>query len=72
MMAEGLILMVAGMGTVVTFLVLMVLVMQATGVFFKRFAHVFEEPEPAPRAKQPAADGLEAIAVAVAAVAARR
>ncbi len=73
MLMQGLVLMVAGMGTVVVFLALMVLVMQVAGVFFKRYAHVFAVPEPTPRVAQPAmADGLEALAVALAAVAARR
>lgn len=73
MLMQGLVLMVAGMGTVVVFLSVMVLVMQATGVFFKRYAHVFAAPEPAPRVTQPTMqDGLEAVAVALAAVAARR
>jgi len=73
MLTQGLVLMVAGMGTVVVFLTVMVLAMQAAGVFFKRYAHVFAEPEPAPRAVQPASEqGLEVVAVALAAVAARR
>jgi sodium pump decarboxylase gamma subunit len=47
MLAQGLTLLIAGMGTVVVFLWIMVLLMQAMAAFFRRFAHLFPEEETA-------------------------
>jgi Na+-transporting methylmalonyl-CoA/oxaloacetate decarboxylase gamma subunit len=47
MIMRGIVLMFVGMGTVIVFLWLMVLVMHATALFFKRFAHLFPEKTPA-------------------------
>jgi sodium pump decarboxylase gamma subunit len=46
MLAQGLTLMVTGMATVLLFLWIMVMVMQGTAWFFRRFAHVFADREP--------------------------
>lgn len=69
MLTEGLTLMIAGMGTVIVFLSLMVIVMQATGTFFKKYGDRFREPAaPISRVEQVAGDETDAIAVAVAAL----
>ena len=43
MLSQGLTLMCAGMGTVIVFLFVMVMVMNVTAWFFRRFAHRFAE-----------------------------
>ncbi len=73
MMMHGLILMAAGMGTVVLFLLIMVLVMQATGAWFVRHADRFAPaPESRSRLERIRPDESAAIATAVAAVVAFR
>lgn len=73
MLTQGLILMVAGMGTVLLFLVVMVLVMQAVGVYFKRHAERFAPaPVVAARTARPATDEQETLAAVLAAVTAHR
>jgi oxaloacetate decarboxylase gamma subunit len=71
MLIEGLRLMVAGMGMVFAFLILMVLLMNASAKFFERFTEPVEESAPVVvphKETQQAADaGLETIAVAIAA-----
>jgi oxaloacetate decarboxylase (Na+ extruding) subunit gamma len=69
-MAEGIQLMVAGMGAVFAFLTLLVLAMNGTAWFFEAFSEHFPE-EPAPEAKSMMARQLDDhvdIAVAIAAV----
>ncbi|MDP6523695.1 MAG: OadG family protein [Kiritimatiellia bacterium] len=69
MISQGLTLMVAGMGTVLLFLSLMVIVMYGTAWFFKRFAHLFVEEEPeGSHLAMLAPDDTVDIAVAVAAI----
>ncbi|MGE4299056.1 MAG: OadG family protein [Desulfovibrionaceae bacterium] len=76
MIEQGFILMVSGMGVVFLFLTLMVLVMHITAAFFKKYAHLFPEVQPAKAAMaRPAAvagaphsDDTVDIAVAIAAV----
>ena len=69
MLSEGIVLMVAGMGTVFVFLWLMVLVMGGTAWFFQRFAHVFADEQPAEsHLAVIAQDNYVEIAVAVAAI----
>jgi Na+-transporting methylmalonyl-CoA/oxaloacetate decarboxylase gamma subunit len=73
MLTHGLILMVVGMGTVGIFLIVMVLIMQATGNWFVAHEHLFApagEPQRQPERSRP--DESAAIAVAIAAVAAFR
>ena len=70
---EGLVLMIVGMGTVVLFLALMVVVVQNTSTVLRRYTHLFPEQEAA-KPKRPTAkksDDLEQIAVAIAVAKAR-
>lgn len=69
-MQQGLVLMVVGMATVFAFLVLLVAAMQLSASFFRKFAHWFPEEESAPAAA--ATDPVAEIAVALAAVRAKR
>jgi len=70
-MGQGLVLMVIGMGTVFAFLVLLVVAMQTSSAFFKKFAHLFPE-ETAETATPATASPTTAIAVALAAIRAKR
>ncbi len=69
---EGIVLMTVGMGTVLLFLSLMVMVIQATSSILSRYSHLFPEPVPV-KPKRPAGkrDDLEQIAVAIAVAKAR-
>ena len=69
-MKEGLVLLVIGMGTVFSFLILLVASMNLAAAFFKKYAHLFPEKQAA--APAPAANPLTEIAVAIAAVRAKR
>lgn len=69
-MAQGMVLLVIGMATVFAFLVLLVIAMQLTAAFFKKFAHLF--PEEVAQTAAPAANPAAAIAVALAAIRAKR
>jgi sodium pump decarboxylase gamma subunit len=69
-MAQGLVLLVIGMATVFAFLVLLVVAMQSAAAFFKKYAHLF--PEEAPQTSAPAANPVAAIAVALAAIRAKK
>ena len=69
-MAQGLVLLVIGMATVFAFLVLLVVAMQASAAFFKKFAHLF--PEEVVKTAAPAASPMVAIAVALAAIRAKK
>lgn len=64
---QGLNLMVVGMLTVFLFLVLLVLAMMGAARFFKRYAHLFPEPEPKKHIEKISSDHAD-IALAVAAV----
>jgi sodium pump decarboxylase gamma subunit len=70
MITQGLTLMVAGMGTVILFLTVMVSVMQVTGAYFRKNIDKFrEQPKKAPnRIERISNDDSDVIAVAVAAV----
>jgi sodium pump decarboxylase gamma subunit len=69
MLTQGLTLMVAGMGTVIIFLSLMVTVMQITGAFFRKHAERFrEQPEPVSRVERISGDDSDVVAAAVAAL----
>ena len=69
MLTQGLTLMVAGMGTVIVFLLVMVVVMHATAWFFRRFAHVFAEvKQPESHLQTLVPDDTINIAVAIAAI----
>jgi sodium pump decarboxylase gamma subunit len=69
-MEQGIVLLIVGMGTVFGFLVLLVAAMQLTAIFFSKFAHLF--PEEVEATPAPAANPAAAIAVALAAIRAKR
>ena len=65
--------MIIGMATVFAFLVLMIFAMNCSAAFFRKFAHLFPEPQANPVPKKAAATDLMAeIAVALAAIKAKR
>ena len=67
-MEEALELLVAGMGGVFLFLIILVILMGCTANFFKKYAHLFpEKEEPVAKAPQKADSNVD-IAIAVAAV----
>ena len=69
MIGDGFKLLVMGMGYVVTFLAVMVLVIMFVAKALEPFAHLLEEKAAAPRKKTPkAADNKNLIAAAIAAV----
>ncbi len=70
LLMQGVVLMVIGMATVFAFLVLMIVAMNCSAAFFRKFAHLFPE-ETAP-AKSGGADPMAAVAVALAAIKAKR
>jgi sodium pump decarboxylase gamma subunit len=45
LLMQGIVLMVIGMATVFAFLVLLILAMNGSATFFKKFAHLFPEEE---------------------------
>ena len=69
LLMQGLVLMVIGMATVFAFLVLMIVAMSASAAFFRKYAHLFPEEE---EQAAPVCDPLAPIAVAIAAVRAKR
>ncbi|MBN2684424.1 MAG: OadG family protein [Pontiellaceae bacterium] len=72
-MMNGIVLMVIGMATVFSFLVLMIFAMNCSAGFFRKYAHLFpEEPVAAPKKKAAAADPSTEVAVALAAIKAKR
>jgi len=72
LLMQGLVLMVIGMATVFAFLVLLILAMNGSSAFFSKFAHLFpEEVVDAPKAAAKA-DPVAEIAVALAAIRAKR
>ncbi len=72
MMMQGVVLMVIGMATVFAFLVLMILAMSCSATFFRKFAHLFPEEQAAAPKKAAAVDPVAEIAVALAAIKAKR
>jgi sodium pump decarboxylase gamma subunit len=69
MMAKGFMLMLVGMGVVLLFLSVMVLVMHAAAAFFRKYAHLFpEEPAPEGHLKKLAGDETVDVAIALAAI----
>ncbi len=69
MLNQGILLMVTGMGTVFLFLILMVLVMQAIGKYFKLNETRFREAVPtAPERKPADNDETEWVAAAMVAI----
>jgi sodium pump decarboxylase gamma subunit len=72
LLMQGIVLMVIGMATVFAFLVLLILAMNGSAAFFSKFAHLFPEEEKAPAKAVSAADPVAQIAVALAAIKAKR
>lgn len=73
MMMQGVVLMVIGMATVFSFLVLMIFAMTCSATFFRKFAHLFPEAAPAvSKSKAAPTDPAAEIAVALATIKAKR
>ncbi len=73
LLMQGIVLMVIGMATVFAFLVLLILAMNGSAAFFRKYAHLFPEEAPTPAKAAPAvADPGAEIAVALAAIKAKR
>ena len=72
LLMQGVVLMVIGMAVVFAFLVLLILSMNASAAFFRKFSHLFPEEEPAAKPSAAAADPTAEIAVALAAIRAKR
>ena len=72
LLMQGIVLMVIGMVTVFSFLVLLILAMNGSAAFFKKFAHLFPEEEKTPVKAAVAVDPVAEIAVALAAIKAKR
>ena len=71
LLMQGVVLIVIGIATVFSFLVLMIVAMNGAAAFFRKFAHLFPEEE-AKAASASAADPTLEIAVALAAIRAKR
>ena len=69
---QGIVLMVIGMATVFAFLVLLIVAMNSSAAFFRKFAHLFPEEEQITSKPASAADPIAAIAVALAAIKSKR
>ena len=72
LMMQGLVLMAIGMATVFVFLVLMIVAMNCSAAFFRKFAHLFPEAAPATSKPKAAVDATAQIAVVLAAIKAKR
>ncbi len=72
LLMQGLVLMVIGMVTVVAFLGLMIFTMSGSAAFFRKFAHLFPEEEKSQAKAVSAVDPVAEIAVALAAIKAKR
>lgn len=71
MLAQGLVLMVAGMGIVFVFLALLVWVMNRAAEIVPRFNHVLPDPEPKKKTVVPKTSAHEDVMVAIAIAAVR-
>jgi sodium pump decarboxylase gamma subunit len=72
LLMQGIVLMVIGMATVFAFLILLILAMNGSAAFFKKFAHLFPEETQIQTKAAPAVDPVAEIAVALAAIKAKR
>jgi sodium pump decarboxylase gamma subunit len=70
LLMQGVVLMVIGMATVFAFLVLMIIAMSCSAGFCRKFAHLF--PEESESSTAPSGDAVAEIAVALAAIKAKR
>ncbi len=71
LLMQGVVLMVIGMATVFSFLVLLILAMNGSAAFFDKFAYLFPKDEPVV-AQKVAMDSVAEVAVALAAIRAKR
>ena len=69
---QGIVLLVIGMATVFAFLVVLILAMNASAAFFKKFAHLFPEDAVVEIKSAGAADPKVVAAIALAAIKAKR
>ena len=72
LLMQGVTLMVIGMATVFSFLVLLILAMSSSAAFFRKFAHLFPEEVKEPATAASKSDPVAEIAVALAAIKAKR
>ena len=72
LLMQGIVLMVIGMATVFSFLVLLIVAMNGSAAFFRKFAHLFPEEAPTPAKAASSVDPVAEIAVALAAIKAQR
>ncbi|RKX43719.1 MAG: oxaloacetate decarboxylase subunit gamma [Verrucomicrobia bacterium] len=72
LLMQGIVLMVIGMATVFSFLVLMIVAMNSSAAFFRKFAHLFPEEVPTPAKAASSVDPVTEIAIALAAIKAKR
>jgi len=72
LLMQGIVLMVIGMATVFSFLVLMIVAMNSSAAFFRKFAHLFPEEVPTPVKAASSVDPVTEIAIALAAIKAKR
>jgi sodium pump decarboxylase gamma subunit len=72
LLMQGVTLMVIGMATVFSFLVLLILAMNGSAAFFSKFAHLFPEEVNESSKAGPKSDPVAEIAVALAAIKAKR
>ena len=70
LLMQGVVLMVIGMATVFAFLVLMIIAMNCSAGFCRKFAHLF--PEESDQTTGSSGDAVAEIAVALAAIKAKR
>ena len=72
LLMQGVTLMVIGMATVFSFLVLLIVAMNCSAAYFRKFAHLFPEEVREPSKAASASDPTAEIAVALAAIKAKR
>jgi sodium pump decarboxylase gamma subunit len=72
LLMQGVTLMVIGMATVFSFLVLLIVAMNASAAYFRKFAHLFPEEDTETSKAASASDPTAEIAVVLAAVKAKR
>ncbi len=71
-LSQGLVMLIAGMGIVFSFLVVLVFVMALSAKIIPRFNHILPDPEPRKKATRQASSSSDAeIAVAIAVAVAR-
>lgn len=72
LLMQGVTLMVIGMATVFSFLVLLILAMSGSAAFFRKFAHLYPDEVKGTATTAPKSDPVAEIAVALAAIKAKR